>query len=439
MIDVRLEAYKIIHKVLAKNVFSDKLLARMAKRLKAADSDANLLYMLVKGVIKMHHNLDYIARQYTEPKRFNNTPQKFKLLLYMGLYQLKYCDNIPDHAAINETVALAKKMFGNNIANFINATLRSYQRNPEITYPEDMGENLACRYSFDNHIITDWLDYWGEENTEKLCEYYNKVPRLNVRVNTLATDRKRLIDYFERRGILVEESTVSENMLVTDMVQEVLNDVAFQEGYFSIQDASAALVVELMQPKMNESILDLFAAPGGKATYISELMCNSGELIAVDKFPNKVKKIKQSMERLKINNANLHSSDAFTYGPVAPAFDRVLLDVPCSGWGVFQKKAELRWQLNQDVPKLIKLQENALKLGASFTKPGGFLIYSTCTLNKKENETQIEKFLARNKSFKLIPASKYIDKDFTENGYLKTLPFVHNMDGAFAAKMQKAE
>jgi len=142
---------------------------------------------------------------------------------------------------------------------------------------------------------------------------------------------------------------------------------------------------------------------------------------------------------IKINNAKLHSSDAFTYGPVAPAFDRVLLDVPCSGWGVFQKKAELRWQLNQDVPKLIKLQENALKLGASFTKPGGFLIYSTCTLNKKENETQIEKFLARNKSFKLIPASKYIDKDFTENGYLKTLPFVHNMDGAFAAKMQKAE
>jgi len=439
MIDVRLEAYKIVHKVLAKNVFSDKLLTQMAKRLKAADSDANLLYMLVKGVIKMHHNLDYIARQYTEPKRFKNTPQKFKLLLYMGLYQMKYCDSIPDHAAINETVALAKKLFGTNIANFINATLRSYQRNPEIIFPVDKSENLACRYSFDNHIIADWLDYWGEENTEKLCKYYNEVPRLNIRVNTLATDRKRLINYFERRDILVEESITSENMLVTDMVQEVLNDVAFQEGYFSIQDASAALVVELMQPKMDESILDLFAAPGGKATYISELMGNSGELIAVDKFPNKVKKIKQSMERLKINNAKLHSSDAFAYGPVAPAFDRVLLDVPCSGWGVFQKKAELRWQLNQDVPKLIKLQENALKLGASFTKPGGFLIYSTCTLNKKENETQIEKFLAKNKSFKLIPASKYVDKDFTEAGYLKTLPFVHNMDGAFAAKMQKSE
>ena len=439
MIDVRQEAYKIIYKVLAKNIFSDKLLTQMAKRLKAANSDADLLYMLVKGIIKMRQNLDYIARQYTDSARFKNTSPKFKLLLYMGLYQLIYCDGIPDHAAINETVALAKKLYGEKVAKFINATLRSYQRNPQISYPADITEMLSYRYSFDTDIISEWLKYWGEENTEKLCKYYNEVPRLHIRINTLATNRERLMDYFERREIIVEKCTVSDNMLISDMVHEVLNEVAFQEGYYSIQDSSAALVVELMQPRMKESILDLFAAPGGKATYISELMADTGELIAVDKFPNKVKKIKQAMKRLKISNAQLHSSDAFSFGPVAPAYDKVLLDVPCSGWGVFQKKAELRWQLNQDLPKLLKIQSNALKLGASFTKPGGFLVYSTCTLNKKENEDQIEKFLARNKDFKLIPASNFINSKFTESGYLKTLPFVHKTDGAFAAKMQKTE
>jgi 16S rRNA (cytosine967-C5)-methyltransferase len=129
--------------------------------------------------------------------------------------------------------------------------------------------------------------------------------------------------------------------------------------------------------------------------------------------------------------------DAFSYGPVAPAYDKVLLDVPCSGWGVFQKKAELRWQQNQDLKKLLKLQENALKVGASFVKDKGILAYSTCTLNPEENERQIEKFLAKNRMFKLIPAESVLDKNVTENGYLKTMPFEHNMDGAFAAKMQK--
>jgi 16S rRNA (cytosine967-C5)-methyltransferase len=181
----------------------------------------------------------------------------------------------------------------------------------------------------------------------------------------------------------------------------------------------------------------LFAAPGGKATYISELMANTGEVIAVDKFPNKIKKLKQAVERLQIKNMRLNAKDAFRFGPVAAAYDKVLLDVPCSGWGVFQKKAELRWQLNQDIPKLLKLQSDALKLGTSFVKPGGFIIYSTCTLNKAENEIQIEKFLAKNRDFKLIPASEFIKKEYTENGYLKTLPFEHDMDGAFAAKLQK--
>ncbi len=437
MIDVRLEAYKIILKVISKNIFSDKLLQQMTKKINLAGERSDLLYVLVKGVIKMQTNLDYIASQYTDPKKFSNTNIKIKILLYMGLYQLIYCDYIPQHAAVNETVSIAKKMYGEKIANFINAILRKYIREEKIEYPSETLERIAVKYSFPKAIIEKWIEYWDEEDTKKLCVYYNQSPKLHIRINTCATNKKRLIEYFLRRNILVKESDASENILITDQARDVLNEVSFSEGYFSIQDVSAALVVELLKPELNESILDLFAAPGGKATYISELMRNTGELIAVDKFPNKIKKLKRAIERLQITNMKLHAKNAFEFGPIAPAYDRVLLDVPCSGWGVFQKKAELRWQKNQDMKGLIKLQKKALDLGAKFLRPGGVLVYSTCTLNKEENEKQIECFLNRNPEFILVSAELFIPKEFTENGYLTTLPFKHNSDGAFAARMKK--
>ena len=437
MVNIRLEAYKIIVKVLSKNLFSDKLLQQMSKRLQVANESADLLYALVKGIIKMQTNLEYIASLYTDPKKFTATNKKIKIIIYMGLYQLLYCDNIPEHAAVHETVSLAKKLYGDKIGNFVNAVLRAYLRSPQIQYPGNINERLSLEYSYPIKIIDKWLEYWGEEKTEMLCIYYNDVPKLHIRVNHMATSKSHLMQYFNRRNIKTISSEASENILISDQPREILNEIAFSEGYYSIQDTSAALVVELLNPEHDENILDLFAAPGGKATYISELMANTGEVIAVDKFPNKIKKLKQAVERLQIKNMRLNAKDAFRFGPVAAAYDKVLLDVPCSGWGVFQKKSELRWQLNQDMPKLLKLQNDALKLGTSFVKPGGFMIYSTCTLNKAENELQIKKFLEKNKDFKLIPASEFIKKKYTENGYLKILPFEHDMDGAFAAKMQK--
>jgi len=437
MMNIRQEAYKIILKVLTKNIFSDKLLSKTSKKIENSQPDTGLLYVLVKGVIKMKGNLDYIASIYTEKEKFSSTNLKIKILLYLAFYQLLYCDSIPEYAAVNESVNLAKKLYGDNVAKFINAVLRSYLRISEIHYPEDNVDRLAVQYSFPENIISKWLECWGKENTEKLCKYFNKTPELHIRINKMATDKSRLLEYFKRRDILVRESGISENTLISNQTSEVLKNIAFSEGYYSIQDSSSALVVELLDPASDESILDLFAGPGGKATYIAELMENTGEIISVDKFPQKTKKIKQAMERLQIKNMQIITKDSLKYGPVAPAFDKVLLDVPCTGWGVFQKKAELRWQLNQDLPKLLKLQENALKTGSAFVKKNGFLIYSTCTLNEEENEQQISKFLKKNKNFKKIPASGTIPSEFVKKGFLKTLPFENNIDGAFAAKLKR--
>ena len=183
--------------------------------------------------------------------------------------------------------------------------------------------------------------------------------------------------------------------------------------------------------------MDLFAAPGGKATYTAELMQDTVEIFAVDKIQAKIKLLKQNLERLQLKSIKVFTNDAFEFGPIAPSFDKVFLDVPCSGWGVFQKKAELRWQIHQKMDKLLKLQEQSLKRGSQFVKDGGFLIYSTCTMNPKENEKQIYKFLEKHKEFKLVNASEKINEIYVNNHFLQIDPFEHQMDGAFAAKMQK--
>jgi 16S rRNA (cytosine967-C5)-methyltransferase len=355
----------------------------------------------------------------------------------MGLYQLMYLNSIPDHAAVNETVELAKTLFNEQVADFVNAVLRSYLRNPEITYPKEPELRIAYEHSFPPELVKQWLELWGEENTEYLAMFFNENPELHIRVNTTATTPDKLKAYFAKRDIILKPSAASSNMFYTAQTAEVLEDVAFSEGYFSVQDTSAALIVELLDPQKEESVLDLFAAPGGKCSYIAERMNNTGEVIAVDKIPSKMKLLKQAADRLQLTNIKTVITDAFKYGPVAPAFQRVLVDAPCSGWGVFGRKSDLRWQVHQNIPELIKLQEKALDYAANFVAPNGFLVYSTCTMNPKENEDQIASFLKRNKKFELVPASQFIPDKYTSSGFLKTIPFKHNMDGAFAAKLQR--
>jgi len=433
----RQEAYSTIVRVLKDMEFSDTLLHQRANKLRKAGEDTGLFYTLVKGVIKRRLNLDYILENYTEPKKYASTDLKIKVILYMGLYQLKYMDSVPEHAAVNESVELTKSLFNPQVADFVNAVLRSYLRYPVVEYPVEPDLRIAYEHSFPPELIKKWLELWGEEDTEYLALYYNENPELHIRVNTTATSPDKLISYFSKRGITLHPSQASKLMFSTSQAAEVLDDVAFSEGYFSVQDSSAAMVVELLDPQKEESVLDLFAAPGGKCSYIAERMDNTGEVIAVDKIPNKMKLLKQAADRLQLTNIKLVTSDAFQYGPVAPAFDRVLTDVPCSGWGVFSRKADLRWQAHQNIAELVKLQEKALDFASNFVKVGGCMVYSTCTMNPAENEDQISKFLQRNKKFQLVPASRHIPEQFTDQGMMKTIPFRHHMDGAFAAKLAR--
>lgn len=434
---LRTQAYQTILKVLKDNAFSDRLLHQRAKRLKSNRENLALFYNMVKGVVKLKGKLDYILSQYADPVKFESTDIKIKVWLYLGLYQLLYLDSIPPHAAINETVELAKNMLGEKVGDFVNAILRAWQRDPSVTWPSDPVKRIASEHSYPPGLIENWIELWGEDDAEYLAIWFNENPTLHIRVNQVATTPQKLIQYFAKRDTILTPSPVGKMSLLADEAETVLDDVAFSEGYFSVQDTSSALVVELLDPQKDENILDLFAAPGGKCTYIAEIMDNTGEVVAVDKIPSKMKLLKQAANRLQLTNIKMVVSDAFKYGPMAPAYDRVLVDAPCSGWGVFGRKADLRWQARHDIPQLIKIQERALDLAANFVRPEGVMVYSTCTMNPEENQRQVEKFLARNPRFSLLDAAQHIPKDLVSDGMFRSLPFRHNMDGAFAAKMIK--
>jgi 16S rRNA (cytosine967-C5)-methyltransferase len=435
--NIRDEALGIIVKVIKNNMFSDKLLSQSVKKCKESHESVSLLYFLVRGVIKMQLHLDHVISHFVDPEKYKNTDLRIKAILYLAFYQLIFCKSIPAHAAVNESVELAKKHYNDQIANFINAVLREYLRNPVVSYPTDDAQRISVEHSFPIDIIKKLLTHLDAEKVEYLCMYFNEAPRLYMRVNRLATNQDKLIKYFSKKGVTMAQSGPSKSIMTTTNADIVLNDVAFDEGYFTIQDTSAAMVIELLDPQHDESILDLFAGRGGKTSYISELMDNTGEVIAVDKIPHKIKELKQTLNRVLATNVQLVVEDAFRFGPRAPIYDRVIIDVPCSGWGVFQKKAELRWQVRQDIPELLKLQEKALETATHFVKPGGYLVYSTCTINPDENEEQIYKFLRHNPLYEIIPAQTIIPAEYTQNGFLKTIPNIHHMDGAFAAKLRK--
>jgi len=348
-----------------------------------------------------------------------------------------YLNSIPEHAAVNETVELAKSIFSPQVADFVNAVLRSYIRAPEITYPTDPVNRIAYEHSFPPDLIKLWIELWGEEKTEYLALFYNENPELHIRVNSTATNPAKLQAYCAKRDIKITPCSASPMMFHTSQAAELLDDVAFSEGYFSVQDTSAALIVELLDPQQDDSVLDMFSAPGGKCTYIAELLNNTGEVIAVDRIPNKMNLLKQAADRLQLTNIHLVVTDALKYGTRAPAFQRVLVDAHCAGGGVCRGKADLRWQAHNSIPELVKLQEKAMDYSANFVALNGIMVYSTCTMNPKENEEQINSFLMRNKRFELVDASAFVPKDYTSEGFLKTIPFKHHMDGAFGARLKR--
>ena len=395
---------------------------------------------MVHGSTKMRRRLDYVLELFLAEKLEGLTPW-IRNILRMGIYQIDFMEKVPESAAVDESVKLAKKYGHKGTVALVNAVLRSYLRDKsKVVFPsweEDKVENIALFYSFPSWMVERWLEIFGEEETLKLCDSFNQRPRLSLRVNSLKIEPKDLEEKFNQEKIKFKPGRFLKNFYTIESKMDLYHFSPLQEGWIYFQDESAGFPVVLLDPQPGEGILDLCAAPGGKATFIAEKMKDRGTVIAVDISSKKLETIKENCERLGIESVKVCCADARNF--LSQPVDRILLDAPCSALGTLGRNSDARWRKQkEDIPRLQKLQLEILSHAAKLLKSGGILVYSTCTIMPEENEQVIYRFLEKRKDFKQADGHLFVDSNVVdEKGFVRTLPQVHKTDGSFACRLEK--
>jgi 16S rRNA (cytosine967-C5)-methyltransferase len=370
--------------------------------------------------------------------------QRTRNLLRLGAYQLLHLDKIPPHAAIYETVELAKPK--RKAARFINAVLRSVQREADsLAYPSlesHPAQHIAISLSYPLWLVERWLKHYGVEWTLAFCRASNQVAPLSIRVNTLKTNRADLIQSLTADGGCAKESQIAPDALLLSDSPSLQSLQAYRNGGFYVQDESAMLVTHLLHPEPGQKVIDLCAAPGGKTTHIAQLMGNAGELIAVDVSQDRAERIAENCQRLGIANVQTKIMDAAnTLLDFLEDADGVLIDTPCSALGTLRRHPDVRWKKKpEQIDKLVRLQSRLLHNAARKVKPDGVLVYSTCSTEPEENEAIIHRFLKTHPHFILENAGDFLpfvpSSAITSEGFLQTFPHEHGIDGAFAARLR---
>jgi 16S rRNA (cytosine967-C5)-methyltransferase len=433
-------AVKILNRIERTDSYLDKLLDVELRSDELNDLDKRFLTELTHGVVRWKTRLDFIIEQFCKNKFAMQDPN-IRNAMRVALYQILFLSKIPHAAAVNEAVEFVKKIRGQKAANLVNAVLRNIIRNlnklPTPDHETDPVQYLSIMYSHPSWMVKRWVDRYGLYETEQLLSANNERPTIVVRANTLKTTADELVKLFEERNIRNTRSKYLENFIKVGHLSGIYNLDLFEKGYFSVQDESSGLVVKLLDPKPGETVIDLCSAPGGKTTFIGELMKNQGKIIAVDKYEHRLNLVKQSCERLGVENVEFIPKDALEVD-VEPA-DKILVDAPCSGLGVIQKKPDIKWQRElSDIRNLAKTQIELLEKASKLVKNGGVIVYSTCTIEPEENIEVVKEFLSRHPEFKIDDARNYLPSDIVNGeGCMETYPHKHDMDGGFAVRLIK--
>ncbi|MEO5931712.1 MAG: 16S rRNA (cytosine(967)-C(5))-methyltransferase RsmB [Candidatus Kapaibacterium sp.] len=433
-------AVKILMRIEQSDAYLDKMLASEMAGGDLNDMDRRLLNELATGVLRWQGKLDWILTGFYHGE-FAKCLPVVRNALRVALYQILFLDKIPFSAAVNESVEIVKRLKGERSANIVNGVLRSVIRKlNEITYPEmsdDQSRYLAIMLSHPQWMVRRWLARFGPEETEALLTSNNLRPSISLRVNPLRATNQEVEAHLRGRGLAPQSSPYLPGMITVDGLGGISEDDLFRKGWYTIQDTGAALATKLAEARPGMRVIDLCAAPGGKSTAMAEAMNGEGEIIAVDKYDSKLKLIENAARRLGFEGI-IHPTvgDARTI-QLDPA-DIVLVDAPCSGLGVLSKKPDIRWKRQaDDITALAKLQREILEHAVDMVKPGGHLIYTTCTIEPAENQEVVEIFLRDHPEFELVPASGVLPSTVVEDGYLQTFPHRHHMDGTFGARMRR--
>ncbi|WP_100487641.1 16S rRNA (cytosine(967)-C(5))-methyltransferase RsmB [Sporolactobacillus pectinivorans] len=409
------------------------------------ERDKGLVTTLVYGVLQRNLTLEYILSTFTAGKKLDDW---VRILLMISIYQKMYLDRIPDHAIVNEAVNIAGKRGHRGISGFVNAVLRRFLREgvPDFSGIHPESRRLSVVHSHPEWLLALWESQWDRETALKIADSDNQPPQVFVRVNRTRITKNELISRLESEGIQVSEGLLSPDCLRIDS-GHAAGSRAFASGLMTIQDESSMLVADALSPKEGMAVLDACAGPGGKTTHLGERMHNKGKIIALDLHEHKTKLIDRSAERLGLSNIETRAMDARTAGELLgeESFDRVLLDVPCSGLGVIRRKPEIRWaKTARDINRLVAIQREILDHASRLVRRGGWLVYSTCTINRDENERQLSRFIASHPDFEWEPDlfSRFPNvlkecRVSEDAGMIQLLPFQFGTDGFFIGCLRK--
>lgn len=435
-------AFDVLSKVLTENAYSNLALDNAVKENNLNKLDSAFCTALVYGVLERLLTLDYIIRKRSSVP-FRKIENSTLIILRMGFYQIMYMDRVPDNAAVNESVNLAKKKKLFKSSGFINGMLRSFIRDEakfDLPSDTDTIRLLSVKYSCPEYLVKLWLDSYGEDFTEEILESLCGRPPLSLHVNSLLTDSDTLIENLSEEGVSAEKSAI-DNMLIVKNTGAVDNLRAYELGEFFVQDTASAICAYITAAKAGDRVYDVCSAPGGKSFAMAINMENKGEVYSFDLHPHKIKLIEAGANRLGISIIKASVRDAAKDTTLTETADVVLCDVPCSGFGILRRKPEIRYNKDSDYMNLPALQLQILENSAKLVKAGGTLVYSTCTLNPYENNKVVEKFLSEHPQFskKTINLPEGIIRKIDEEDYMLTLfPSTDGSDGFFIATMERS-
>ncbi|MDP4133339.1 MAG: 16S rRNA (cytosine(967)-C(5))-methyltransferase RsmB [Bacillota bacterium] len=416
----------ILYDVDKNGAYMNLSIDRILREEKLENIDSAFASELTRGVIRNRLYIDWCIERFSTVKLKKISPWILNILR-MGIYQLYFMDKVPESASVNESVNLAKRFGHLKSAGFVNAVLRKASKTEPLKVPkEPLPKYLSINYSYPEWMVKDFLERFGIERTESLLAAGNNAPPVTIRTNTLKTTPDKLYDDIKdycslKRGEMLEIKKRGRIDLIP----------GFKEGLFTVQAEPFNETAKILEPKSGMTVLDACAAPGGKTTHIAELMNNEGTIYAFDIFEHKLKLIDDTAKRLGISIIKTELHDAGEpFDGLEESCDRVLLDVPCSGYGIIRRRPDIKWNRDER-DEFSTLQLKILNNGCKTLKSGGILVYSTCTINQRENEEVIKAFLKDNNYFELVPFEGAID------GFRTFYPDIDNTDGAFICKMRK--
>lgn len=431
-------AVKLLSRYESSDSYIDKILDAELRRSELEPADKALVTELVNGTVRWQSRIDWVLTGFYHGE-FAKCLPLVKNALRIALYQMLFLSKIPAPAAINESVEIVKKIKGEKHAGLVNGVLRNILRNVQtIRYP-DRSENeilhLSVHSAHPQWIVRRYVERFGAEEAEALLSANNHRPMLTLRVNTMKSTFEEVTRELSEADIKYEISPIHPTSILITSLRDVRPLPLFQEGHVTVQDASASLAVQLADPAPGMYVLDLCAAPGGKAVQVAEIMKNSGTVIALEKYESKLRLIDENAVRAGVSIVKSQHGDAREY-EASQLADLILVDAPCTGMGTLSKKPDIKWRRDiEDVRKMAVMQREILDHASGLVRVGGAIVYSTCTIEPEENADIITWFLERHPNFTLDRAERLLPEAVCADGYLQTFPHRHKSDGSFGARL----